>query len=195
MFVELLPMLRNRSVTILVMHAGDDKLKVNIIPKQLKEDENPGLSLPLAQQMIEGTAEEFDRDLPEALKQYVANHLTIAEAVAKSTAEVEEIKKNTDAAVKQAQADAKNKLKKNNAPAKTVTPAPAPAAPAPPPPPSLFDSLSATPEAAPAAPAATTAAPEPVPTIAAQSDDDPEGDEDEDEGDAESAPLLAGAAA
>ncbi len=175
MFAELMPMLRNRSLTIIVMHAGDDKLKVNIVPKQLKEDENPSLSLPLAPQMIEGTAEEFDRYLPEALKQYVANHLSIADAVAKSTAEVEEVKKNADAAVKAAK-----KLKKNNATAtaKTTTPAPAPA-PAPPPPPSLFDGLGATP-----APATTA-------TVVVESDED----EDEDESDTESEPALAGAAA
>jgi PRTRC genetic system protein E len=191
MFVELMPMLRNRSLTIIVMDAGEGKLKVNIVPKQLKEDENPSLSLPLAPQMIEGTPEEFDRDLPEALKQFVANHLTIADAVAKSTAEVEEVKKNADAAVKAAKDEASKKLKKNNVTAKTATPTPAPA-PAPPPPPSLFDALGAAPEPA---PAATTVASEPTATIVAQSDDDPEGNEDDDEGETEDAPLLAGAAA
>jgi PRTRC genetic system protein E len=190
MFVQLMPIIRNRSLTIIVMDAGEGKLKVNIIPKQLKEDENSALSLPLAPQMIEGTPEEFDRDLPEALKQYVANHLTIAQVVEKSTAEVEQVKKDTEAAVKAAKNEAATKLKKNNAHATTGTNVPA-SAPVPPPPPSLFDALGAAPAPEPAASTAPAASTETTNAVAESDEDEAEADEDE----TESEPLLAGAAA
>lgn len=196
MFVELMPIIRNRSLTIIVMDAGEGMLKINIIPKQLKEDENSALSLPLAPQMIEGTPEEFDRDLPDALKQYVANHLTIAQVVEKSTAEVEQVKKDTEAALKTAKNEAATKLKKGNAHA-----APAAAVqhsvPAPPPPPSLFDAFGATPAPEPAAGTAPAASAETTTAVAESDEDVDEGETEPDdvESESDSEPLLAGAAA
>jgi PRTRC genetic system protein E len=139
MFVELLPLIKERSLTIHVMHAGGDRLKVNVTPSQKKEGEDSSLSLPLAPQMIEGTVEEFDRELPEALKQYVANHFTIADVVSKAQAEVDEVKKESDAKVKAAREAA---LKRGKKPAAAPS---TPAKPEPPAAPSLFDALTPAP--------------------------------------------------
>ena len=61
MFVELLPILRDRVVMISVTHLENDSLRVSIIPKMLKEGENTALTEPFT---VEGTAEEMDSQIP-----------------------------------------------------------------------------------------------------------------------------------
>ena len=61
MFVELLPILRNRSLMLTVALAGDNAILVNVIPKRLK-DSNSGddaLTTPLT---VTGTPDELDRE-------------------------------------------------------------------------------------------------------------------------------------
>ena len=150
MFTELLPMLRNRSLTIFVYDAGDGKLGLNVIPTKLKENEDDQLSVALFEKTIVAPAEDLDKELPAALQQFAANHQTIAEAMAASTSQVEAIKKAADEAVKAAQKDATGRMKKASVP-EAKTNAALAAQPAPPPVPSLFDSA----PAAPATPAST----------------------------------------
>ena len=144
MFTELLPMLRNRSLTIFVYDAGDGKLGLNVIPTKLKENEDDQLSVALFEKTIIAPAEDLDKELPAALQQFAANHQTIAEAMAASTSQVEAIKKAADEAVKAAQKDATGRMKKASVP-EAKTNAALAAQPAPQPTPSLFDSAPATP--------------------------------------------------
>ena len=46
MFVELMPMLAGRTVMITVAREDDKTLRVNVIPKKVKDDENPALTTP-----------------------------------------------------------------------------------------------------------------------------------------------------
>ncbi len=156
MFTELLPMVRNRKVTFIVIHNPDDTLTVNVVPTQIRDSDNPALSTPLSPTGVTGTAEELDRELPQALVSFVAQHLSLAAALAQSAAEMEAAKKSAAEAAKQSSKEASEKWKKTKTGASPAsTPAPAPAPPAPP---SLFD---APPAAAPQ-PAAQTAAPAPA---------------------------------
>ena len=94
MFTELLPIVRNRKVTIIIKHDADDTLTVNVVPIQLRADENPALCTPLSDVGVTGTAAELDRDFPQALTGYVAQHLTLAQALNQSAAEMEAAKKS-----------------------------------------------------------------------------------------------------
>lgn len=156
MFKELAPVLRHRAVLMTITFAEDDQIRVNVVPKKLKDDENKALTTPLT---ITGTAEELDAELGSTLVDFVAAHLQL-----KNT--LKQAKEEMDAAAKAAQTEARSKSKtpvkkdattSTGATAKPAQPAKASTEPAPPPPPprtaSLFDMPTALP-----APAASTAA-------------------------------------
>jgi PRTRC genetic system protein E len=199
LFKDLLPLLRQRTVLMTVAALDDGNLRVNIIPRQTGESENKALCTPLS---VTGTAEELDAELPKAIVEFVAAHLTLKDSLAQTKAEM-------DAADKAAKEDAKNKqktLNKGKTTATATTKPTEPTKPEPPKPaapPSLFDAPSAlTPEAklaaepqatSPAAPAAseTSAAPpvavmpspssgaSPEPLTAATEDDEDETETDD----------------
>ena len=175
MFKELLPLLRQRTVMMTISAVSDAELRVNIIPKQKGESENTALTTPLS---VTGSAEELDQELPQAIVEFVAKHLTLKQSLEATKAEI-------DAAEKQAKEDAKNKVKtitikgKPTTPAKPTEPAKT-EPPKPPAPPSLFD--------APAQEPASTDAPASAPTLATtaaapaqQADAAVSGEEEEDD--------------
>ena len=199
MFKELLPMVRNRKVTIIIKHNEDDTLTVNVVPVQIRPDENPALCTPLSDTGVTGAAEDFDREFPQALTAYVAQHLSLAAALAQSAAEMETAKKSAAEAAKQSSKEASEKWKKTKTGAPpTSTPAPAPA---PPTPPSLFDAApAAEPAAQTTAPAhaglfdaapAGTPAPAPTDECFDDEDPDPENGEYADEHDEEQTACVA----
>ena len=158
MFKELLPMVRNRKLTIIIKHNEDDTLTVNVVPIQIRPDENPALCTPLSDIGVTGTAEDFDREFPQALTAYVAQHLSLAAALAQSAAEMETAKKSAADAAKQSSKDASEKWKKTKTGAPTTVAA-TPATPhAPSAAPSLFDAP------APPAPSDTTSVVAPAAT-------------------------------
>lgn len=141
MFKELAPVLRHRAVLMTITFAEDEQIRVNVVPKKLKDDENKALTTPLS---ITGTAEELDAELGSTLVDYAAAHLQL-----KNT--LKQAKEEMDAAAKAAQAEARAKSKTQvkreaAAPASTIAKpvqtAKAPTEPVVPPPPrtaSLFD--------------------------------------------------------
>ena len=48
MFVELMPLLAGRTVMVTVARENDKTLRVNVIPKKVKDDENQALATPLS---------------------------------------------------------------------------------------------------------------------------------------------------
>jgi PRTRC genetic system protein E len=138
MFKERLPVLRDRAVLLTVTLVDADQIRVNIVPKKIKDGDNDALTTPLS---VTGTAEDLDAELSSTIVSFVGSHLQMKNTLEKAKAEM-------DAASKAAQAEARAKSK---TPAK-VTPAntevtqnaltvkPAePAKPAPPKSASLFD--------------------------------------------------------
>ena len=99
MFKELAPYLRQRAVLLTVTYLEEDQIRVNVIPKKLKDGENVALTTPLS---VTGTAEELDRDLPSTLVNFVSSHLQLKNSLERAQAEM-------DAAAKAAQAEAKAK--------------------------------------------------------------------------------------
>jgi PRTRC genetic system protein E len=138
MFKELVPVLRDRAVLLTVTLVDVDQIRVNIVPKKLKDGDNDALTTPLS---VTGTAEDLDAELSTTIISFVGSHLQMKNTLEKAKAEM-------DAASKAAQAEARAKSK---TPAK-VTPANTevtqnastvkaaePAKPAPPKSASLFD--------------------------------------------------------
>jgi PRTRC genetic system protein E len=71
LFARLEPLLAHRAVLITVSKVDGDQLQVNICPRQLKEGENPALTIPLC---VTGTAAELDADLVAQVARFVSSH-------------------------------------------------------------------------------------------------------------------------
>ena len=126
MFKELGPLLRQRTVVMILTRLEDDTIRVNVIPRKLIESENDALTTPLS---VAGTAEDLDAELPSALVQFVGAHLEL-----KNT--LESAKEQMAAAAKAAKAEARSKVTPKTAtagaaPATTATKTPAEIAPKP----------------------------------------------------------------
>ena len=138
MFKELVPILRNRAVLMTATALDDDQIRVNVVPKKMKDGDNDALTTPLS---VTGTADELDAQLAATLVGYVASHLQMKNALEKA-------KNEMDAATKTAQAEARAKsktptsktpVKVEPAPAAVAAQSPEPAKPVPAKPASLFD--------------------------------------------------------
>ena len=125
MFKELGPLLRQRTVVMILTRLEDDTIRVNVIPRKLNESENDALTTPLS---VAGTAEELDAELPSALVQFVGAHLELRNTL-------ETAKDQMAAAAKAAKAEARSKTAAKTATANTEaaveTKKPADAAPKP----------------------------------------------------------------
>ena len=153
MFKELVPILRNRAVLMTATALDDDQIRVNVVPKKVKDGDHDALTTPLS---VTGTADELDAQLAATLVGYVASHLQMKNALEKAKSEM-------DASTKAAQAEARAKSKtatrsvlaKTEVPQNASSAKPAePVKPAPQKPASLFDmpTPAATPTAAPVEP-------------------------------------------
>jgi PRTRC genetic system protein E len=96
LFVELMPLLKQRTLLITVARI-EEKLKVNVIPVKAREGEDEALTTPLS---YTGLAEELDRELGQHLASYVDSHLALGNTLAEAKAEM-------DAAAKAARQKAK----------------------------------------------------------------------------------------
>ena len=153
MFKELVPILRSRAVLMTATALDDDQIRVNVVPKKMKDGDHDALTTPLS---VTGTAEELDTQLGSTLVGFVASHLQMKNSLEKAKADM-------DAATKTAQAEARAKSKtatrsvlaKTEVPQNASSAKPAePVKPAPQKPASLFDmpTPATTPTAAPAEP-------------------------------------------
>ncbi len=106
MFVELMPLLGERTVMITVARLNQNSVRVNVIPSRKKEDENAALATPLS---FSGTPEELDRELGSSLASYVEDNLRLQRALATAKAEMESAAK---AAREQAKAKTVQSTKK-----------------------------------------------------------------------------------
>jgi len=100
-FVELMPLLGERTVMITVSRVSQNSIRVNFIPSRKKEDENPALATPLS---LSGTPEELDRELVNTLASYVEENHRLQTTLTEAKSEMEAAAK---AARDQARARAK----------------------------------------------------------------------------------------
>ena len=85
MFIELMPLLKERTLLITVARV-DEKVRVNVIPAKVKEGEDHALTTPLS---FTGSAEELDSELGRHLASYVDSHLTLGSTLAEAKAEMD----------------------------------------------------------------------------------------------------------
>jgi len=111
MFKELVPILRNRAVLMTATALDDDQIRVNVVPKKMKDGDHDALTTPLS---VTGTAEELDTQLAATLVGFVASHLQMKNALEKAKADM-------DAATKTAQAEARAKSKTATRPVSAKT--------------------------------------------------------------------------
>jgi PRTRC genetic system protein E len=171
MFQQLVQLLRQRSVLLTVTSLEDDQIRVNVIPKKLKEGENSALTTPMS---FTGTAAELDEQLPDAIVSFVASHLELKNTLARA-------KEEMDTAAKAAQEEARNKAKNNmktsSQPARKAEPAAKEEPKKEPEPPRLPGLFETTADASPS-PATSLAS---VPAVAAHANaPDKDGDEESD---------------
>jgi PRTRC genetic system protein E len=109
MFKELGPLLRQRTVVMILTRLEDETIRVNVIPRKLNESENDALTTPLS---VAGTAEDLDAKLASALVQFVGAHLELRNTL-------ETAKDQMAAAAKAAKAEARSKAASKTAPVRT----------------------------------------------------------------------------
>ena len=85
MFVELMPLLKERTLLITVARVNE-KVKLNVVPAKVKESEDNALTTPLS---FSGSPEELDSELGRHLAGYVESHLTLGSTLAEAKAEME----------------------------------------------------------------------------------------------------------
>lgn len=122
MFVELMPLLKQRTLLITVARI-DEKLKVNVIPAKAKEGEDEALTTPLS---CTGSPEELDKELGQHLASYVDSHLALGSTLAEAKAEMDAAAKAARQKTKTAQQTSKSDagaLKKEETAVPTPTPA------------------------------------------------------------------------
>ena len=102
MFVELLPILRNRSVMLTLALVGDQAIRVNVIPKRLKDSDSgdDALTTPLT---VTGTPDELDREFAGQL-------VGFTEAFVKLGSNLAEIETAHTTAVKAVEAEKKKEI-------------------------------------------------------------------------------------
>ena len=115
-----------------------DQIRVNIVPKKLKDGDTEALTTPLS---VTGTADDLDAELSATIVGFVGSHLQMKNTLEKAKAEMDAASKSA-----QTEARAKSKTATRSIPAKTEVTQNAPSAkpvepvkPAPQKPASLFD--------------------------------------------------------
>src|SRR5215469_14314294 len=99
-FVQLMPMLADRTLMLIVSKADDQHLTLSVVPKRMKDGENAALMTPLC---CTGTPEELDRNLPGHLRDFVAGHLALSDNLAQIQREREEAEKSAREELKKKQ--------------------------------------------------------------------------------------------
>ncbi|HEX4784913.1 MAG TPA: PRTRC system protein E [Candidatus Sulfotelmatobacter sp.] len=99
MFVELMPLLKERTLLITVARV-DEKVRVNVIPAKVKEGEDHALTTPVS---VTGSAEELDAELGRHLASYVDAHLALGNTLAEAKAEMDAVAKAARQKVKTTQ--------------------------------------------------------------------------------------------
>jgi len=88
MFQELMPLLAQRTLIVTMSRAGDDEIRINVVPKPLKSDQDDGavLSTPLS---LTGSPKELDEQLPRQLVEFVEAHLALSSTLKSAKEQME----------------------------------------------------------------------------------------------------------
>jgi PRTRC genetic system protein E len=84
-FVELMPLLKDRTLLLTIARVGE-KVKVNVIPAKAREGEDQALTTPLS---YTASPEELDAELGKHLASYVDTHVALGSTLAEARTEME----------------------------------------------------------------------------------------------------------
>jgi len=112
-FVQLMPLLTDRTLMVIVSKSDDQRLTLSVVPKRMKEGENAALTTPLC---CTGTAEELDRELPTHLRDFVSGHVTLSNNLAQIQRDREEAEKAAREELNKKRKSAGNGVAKNKTP-------------------------------------------------------------------------------
>jgi len=89
MFQELMPLLGQRIVIIALSRVSDDEMRINVVPKPLKsdqQDDGAALTTPLS---VTGTPKELDEQLSGQLVEFVETHLGLSSTLKSAKQQME----------------------------------------------------------------------------------------------------------
>jgi PRTRC genetic system protein E len=110
-FVELMPLLKDRTLLLTIARVGE-KVKVNVIPAKAKEREDQALTTPLS---YTASPEELDAELGKHLASYVDTHVALGSTLAEAKAEMDAAAKAARQRAKATQAPKTDPAKKAEA--------------------------------------------------------------------------------
>src|SRR5207244_2183258 len=105
LFAQLEPLLAHRAVLITVSKLEGDQLQIDIRPRQVKEGENPALTIPLC---VTGTTAELDADLIAQLTCFVTPHSSLNTNLIAIGKEITEAEKSAREEAKKRQKEVSN---------------------------------------------------------------------------------------
>jgi PRTRC genetic system protein E len=118
MFVELMPLLKDRTLLLTIARVCD-KVKVNVIPAKTKEGEDQALTTPLS---YTAAPEELDAEFGRHLASYVDTRLALGSTLAEAKAEMDAAAKAARQKVKATQnAKTEPRVAKKSEPATSTT--------------------------------------------------------------------------
>jgi PRTRC genetic system protein E len=106
MFIELMPLLEKRAITITVAALSEGRIRVNVVPMALAEDGKTNDSIGYSNKdkiaripesavhalitplSLTGTADEIDAELAEQLKVFVDSHIALQQSVNRAKREI-----------------------------------------------------------------------------------------------------------
>lgn len=89
MFQELMPLLAQRILLLTLSRVSDDEMRINIVPKPLKSDQqhdDAALTTPMS---VTGTPKELDQHLVRQLVEFVDTHLGLSSTLRSAKEEME----------------------------------------------------------------------------------------------------------
>ena len=108
MFQELMPLLAQRILILTMSRASDDEIRINVIPKPLKSDQDDGAALttPLS---LTGAPKELDEQLARQLVEFVEAHMGLSSTLKSAKEQMEAAAKAAREAAKKSHSGS-NKL-------------------------------------------------------------------------------------
>jgi len=88
-FEELMPILTQRVLVVTLSRVSGDEMRVNVIPKPLKsdqQDDDATFTTPLS---VTGTPKELDEQLPRQLVEFVETHLGLSSTLKSAKEQME----------------------------------------------------------------------------------------------------------
>ncbi|GEM_PF-2373432 len=115
-----MPLLAQRILLFTLSRVSDDEMRINVVPKPLKndqQDDGAALTTPLS---VTGTPKELDEQLPRQLLEFVETHLGLSSTLKSAKEQMEAAAKAAREATKKS-----TNSKSNSGSSKSASPSPA----------------------------------------------------------------------